>query len=101
MAVRIRYKANGMKRSVADFVARKLVSNGVATYADAPQPSETPSSVAKAPEPQATIDPEPEPVAEAEEVADEQGAHEDSVEISPRTGKPKRPYTRRDMQAED
>lgn len=34
MATLIRYKANGSKRRVADFVAKRLVSRGIAEYAE-------------------------------------------------------------------
>lgn len=40
-------------------------------------------------------------VRRAEVVTRDLKAEEDSVEISPRTGKPKRKYTRRDMKADD
>lgn len=73
--MRIQYRANGMQREVRDSVGEALVSRNIATRV-----YRTRNLAAKA---------EPETV-EAEE----------RVEISPRTGKPKRKYNRRDMSAE-
>ena len=72
----IQYRANGMQREVRDSVGEALVSRNIATRV-----YRTRHLAAKA---------EPETV-EADE----------PVEISPRTGKPKRKYKRRDMSAED
>jgi hypothetical protein len=74
--MRIEYRANGMQREVRDSVGEALVSRNIATRV-----YQTRQLSAKS---------EPETV-EAEE----------PVEISPRTGKPKRKYKRRDMKAEE
>ena len=74
--MRIQYRANGMQREVRDSVGEVLIARNLATRV-----YQTRNLAAKA---------EPETV-EAEE----------PVEISPRTGKPKRKYKRRDLAAED
>lgn len=77
----IQYVTTGGKREVADGIGRRLVRSKIARLV---QPKVEPL-IAK------VVEPEPDPVVEAV----------DEVEISPRTGKPKRQYKRRDMQAED
>lgn len=72
--MRIEYRSNGMQREVRDSVGDALISRNLATrvYQAKVLVADTP----------------------------EQVAAEDPVEISERTGKPKRRYKRRDMTAE-
>ena len=72
----IRYRANGMQREVRDSVGEVLIARNLATRV-----YQTRQLAAKA-EPETVVAEEP-------------------VEISQRTGKPKRKYKRRDMSAED
>lgn len=87
--MRIEYVANGMKREVRDSVGAALIARRIA------RPVYQTRQIT------------PEPVAQiAAEInaainASEESALIDGNEISPRTGKPKRVYKRRDMQAED
>lgn len=69
--MRIKYVANGMQRTVRDSVGKALIARRLARAV-----TET-----------GHLEPEP-PEAE-------------SIEISPRTGKPKRQYKRRDMRPEE
>lgn len=76
--MRIEYKANRSQRTVRDSVGNALVSRGIARRVDEPrkeEPATAPESSAMEPE--------------------------QAKEISPRTGKPKRRYKRRDMKAEE
>lgn len=72
--MRIEYRSNGMQREVRDSVGDALISRNLATrvYQAKVIVADTP----------------------------EQVSAEDPVEISERTGKPKRRYKRRDMTAE-
>lgn len=72
--MQIQYTLTGAKRAVADHVGKALIA----------------CKVARAVYQTREIEPEPVSKFDAEE----------EVEISPRTGKPKRQYKRRDMQPE-
>ena len=80
----IQYVANGSRRTVRDSVGRELVGRGVARELrseDPPQDEQT-----QVPSVQSTAKPAKSPK---------------DPNISPRTGKPKREYKRRDMRPED
>lgn len=73
--MKIRYLANGSIRNVRDSVGSALIRFGIASEVIAQQDGSAVN-----------------PVEDAKEL--------EAVEISPRTGKPKRQYRRRDMVAE-
>ncbi len=78
--MQIQYVANGSRRTVRDSVGRELVGRGIAREMrsdEQPQEDQTP-----APSVKTTAKPA------------------DGTNISPRTGKPKREYKRRDMRPE-
>jgi hypothetical protein len=77
--MRIQYKANGMQRTVRDVVGKVLIARGIARAVVAPRADE------------------PAPV---EYLRTDMQPEQPGEDISPRTGKPKRRYKRRDMQAE-
>lgn len=74
----IQYVANGSRRTVRDSVGRELVVRGIAREMRSEEPSQVPSVQSTAKPAKAPKDPN----------------------ISPRTGKPKREYKRRDMRPE-
>lgn len=78
--MQIRYVANGMIRRVREGIARTLIRRGLAR--EVPQP-------------------QPEPVAPAVDLTYETRELRAEDEISPRTGKPKRRYRRRDLGADE
>ena len=77
--MRIQYKANGMQRTVRDVIGKVLVARGIARVVDAPSADEP---------------------APGEYLRSDMRPEQPGEDISPRTGKPKRRYKRRDMQAE-
>lgn len=82
--MQIQYVANGSRRTVRDSVGRELVGRGIARE----MRSEEPSQAEQAP-------------ATAVQIAGEPAKAPRDPNISPRTGKPKREYKRRDMRPED
>lgn len=79
----IQYVANGSRRTVRDSVGRELVVRGIAREMRSDEPSQDEQT--QAPKVQSTAKP-------AKAAKD--------PNISPRTGKPKREYKRRDMRPE-
>lgn len=82
--MQIQYVANGSRRTVRDSVGRELVGRGIAREMRSEEPSEA----------------EQEP-AQAVQSAGKPAKPPTDQNISPRTGKPKREYKRRDMRPED
>jgi hypothetical protein len=93
--MRIQYKANGMQRTVRDVIGKVLVARGIARAVDAPSADDP------APGEYLRADMQPESLSmSARDASEVETAKFTSEEIiSPRTGKPKRRYKRRDMQA--
>ena len=79
----IQYVANGSRRTVRDSVGRELVGRGIAREMRSEDPSQDEQT--QVPKVQSTSKPEKAPK---------------DPNISPRTGKPKREYKRRDMRPE-
>lgn len=79
----IQYVANGSRRTVRDSVGRELVGRGIAREMRSEEPSQE----------------EQTPTPAVHSVAKPAKAPKDP-NISPRTGKPKREYKRRDMRPE-
>jgi hypothetical protein len=79
----IQYVANGSRRTVRDSVGRELVGRGIAREMRSEEPSQE----------------EQTPTPAVRSVAKPAKAPKDP-NISPRTGKPKREYKRRDMRPE-
>lgn len=79
----IQYVANGSRRTVRDSVGRELVGRGIARELRSDVPSQESST--PAPKVQTAAKPAKSPK---------------DPNISPRTGKPKREYKRRDMRPE-
>ena len=82
--MQIQYVANGSRRTVRDSVGRELVDRGIAREMRSEEPSQaeqTPASVVQ--------------------MAGKPAKAPRDPNISPRTGKPKREYKRRDMRPED
>lgn len=82
--MQIQYVANGSRRTVRDSVGRALVGRGIARE----MRSEEPSQAEQTPTP-------------AVQSAGKPAKAPTDQKISPRTGKPKREYKRRDMRPED
>lgn len=89
--MQIQYVANGSRRTVRDSVGRALVGRGIAREMRSEEPSEAEQAPAQA---------EQAP-AQAVQSADKPAKAPSDPNISPRTGKPKREYKRRDMRPED
>lgn len=81
--MRIEYVANGSRRTVRDSVGRELVVRGIAREMRSDEPSQDEQT--QVPKVQSTAKPAKAPK---------------DPNISPRTGKPKREYKRRDMRPE-
>ena len=81
--MRIEYVANGSRRTVRDSVGRELVVRGIAREMRSDEPSQDEQTQA------ATVQSTAKPAKAPNE-----------TNISPRTGKPKREYKRRDMRPE-
>jgi hypothetical protein len=81
--MQIQYVANGSRRTVRDSVGRELVGRGIAREMRSEEPPQAEQTLA--PAVQSTAKPEKAP---------------NDPNISPRTGKPKREYKRRDMRPE-
>lgn len=81
--MQIQYVANGSRRTVRDSVGRELVGRGIARE----MRSEQSSQDEQAPAP-------------AVQIAGKPAKAPSDPNISPRTGKPKREYKRRDMRPE-
>ena len=79
----IQYVANGSRRTVRDSVGRELVGRGIAREMRSEDPSQDEQT--QVPSVQSTAKPAKAPK---------------DPNISPRTGKPKREYKRRDMRPE-
>jgi hypothetical protein len=80
----IQYVANGSRRTVRDSVGRELVVRGIAREMRSEEPSQ-----------------EEQPRVVAVQSAAKPAKAPNDPNISPRTGKPKREYKRRDMRPED
>lgn len=101
MQVKVQSVKNGKIASVHPKVAKVMVAKGTVRYVeDAPPVAKevvvpvTKVIVPEVPEPIAEVTPDEEPT-------DAQDDEVEGVEISPRTGLPKRQYNRRDMKAQD
>ncbi len=81
--MRIEYVANGSRRNVRDSIGRELVGRGIAREMRSEEPSQDEQT--QVPSVQSTAKPAKAP---------------NDPNISPRTGKPKREYKRRDMRPE-
>ena len=82
----IQYVANGSRRTVRDSVGRELVGRGIAREMRSDEPSQDEQTQAT------TVQSTAKPAKPAKAPKD--------PNISPRTGKPKREYKRRDMRPE-